>query len=99
MLRRRLCSYTVFFISGIAAGFFMLERSRFISAAAFTAAMLTAALSVEPYDKTVPGKSGRVIRFRQMLVIMLLSGLVIFSINYIGFRYAERYVTGSTRVM
>ena len=99
MLRRRLCSYTVFFISGISAGFFMLERSRFISAAAFTAAMLTAALSVEPYDKTVPGKSGRVIRFRQMLVIMLLSGLVIFSINYIGFRYAERYVTGSTRVM
>lgn len=98
MLRRRLCSYTVFFMSGIAAGFFMLEKSRFLSAAAFTAAMLLVAVFIEPDDQNKQCKLHRIIHFRQLLVIMLLSGMLIFSISYAVFTYADRHVAGSTRL-
>ena len=85
-------------MSGIAAGYFMLEKSRLLSSAAFIASMLTVAACIEPEDKVRSGKSCRIIRFRQLLVLMLLSGLLIFSINYAGFTYADRYMRGSTRV-
>ena len=42
MLRRKLALYTLLYIAGIAAGFFMFERSRTIEAAGFCAAVIAA---------------------------------------------------------
>ncbi len=42
MLRRRLALYTLLYIAGITAGFFMFEKSRVIEAAGFSAAVIAA---------------------------------------------------------
>ena len=42
MLRRRLALYTLLYIAGITAGFFMFERSRTLEAAGFSAAVIAA---------------------------------------------------------
>lgn len=78
-------------MAGITAGFFMLEKNRFMSAAVFTAAMLLLALCIEPDDQDRLKNRSRIARFRQMIIVMLLSGMLAFSINYAGFVYAERY--------
>ena len=42
MLRRKLALYTLFYIAGITAGFFMSERGRTAEAAGFCAAVAAA---------------------------------------------------------
>ncbi|MBR3200693.1 MAG: DNA internalization-related competence protein ComEC/Rec2 [Mogibacterium sp.] len=48
MLRRKLTSYTLLYIAGITAGFFMFERSRITESAAFCAAVIAAVLFTDP---------------------------------------------------
>ena len=51
MLRRKLALYTLLYIAGITAGFFMFERSRAFEAAAFSAAVIAAVFFFDPYGR------------------------------------------------
>lgn len=48
MLRRKLALYTLLYIAGITAGFFMFERSRAVEAAGFGGAVIAAVLFTHP---------------------------------------------------
>ena len=54
MLRRRLALYTLFYIAGITAGFFLLEKNRIAEAAGFSAAVISAVILTEPGSKSRP---------------------------------------------
>ena len=56
MLRRKLALYTLFYIAGITAGFFMSERGRTAEAAGFCAAVAAAVFFTEQnsYAGSVP---------------------------------------------
>lgn len=49
MFRRKLALYTLLYIAGIAAGFFMFERSRSLEAAGFCAAVIAGIFFTDPY--------------------------------------------------
>ena len=95
MLRRRFCSYTVFYIAGIAAGYFMLERSRYLGAAGFAASMVVLAMCIEPSDSVHIQKDKRMARFRQGLVLSMLIGMLVFSVKYAEFGLAENIYDSS----
>ena len=48
MLRRKLALYTLLYIAGIAAGFFVFEKTRIIEAAGFCAAVIAAVFFTDP---------------------------------------------------
>lgn len=52
MLRRKLALYTLLYIAGITAGFFIFERSRIIEAAGFCAAVFAALIFTNPAGST-----------------------------------------------
>ena len=58
MLRRKLALYTLLYTAGIAAGFFMFERSRIPEAACFCAAVFAAVFFTDPSGraKAFPGR-------------------------------------------
>ena len=50
MLRRKLALYTLLYIAGITAGFFMLERARALEASGFAAAVIAVAVFADLPD-------------------------------------------------
>ena len=79
----------------------MLEKGRWLSAAGFASAMLIIAFCIEPADKgsirpcQQIGRGRQISRFRQMLVLMLLLGMLVFTVRYAEFGYAEKTLTRS----
>ena len=71
MLRRKLVAYTVMYIAGIAAGYFMLEKIRPIEAACF---MIASALAVL--------FSGAHIKDRRAMICIMLAGFMLFTIRF-----------------
>ena len=71
MLRRKLVAYTVMYIAGIAAGYFMLEKIRPVEAACFMIACALAAL----FSDMAEGE-------RRALIIFLLMGFMLFVIHF-----------------
>ena len=88
MLRRRLTLYTLFYTAGIAAGFFIFERSRVFEAACFCAAVIAAVFFTDPSGRagTFPGRYstgnetpapkhldiGREIKNRQKTIVVMV---------------------------
>ena len=79
MPRRRLALYTLFFIAGITAGFFMLERSRILEAAGFCAALFAATCFSDNKQKGI-------------LAMMFFAGFMPFSIRSMSYDAAFSYV-------
>lgn len=79
----------------------MLEKGRWLSAAGFASAMLMIAFCIEPADRygirpgQQTGRGRQISRFRQMLVLMLLLGMLVFTVRYAEFGYAEKTLTWS----
>ena len=71
MLRRKLVAFTVMYIAGIAAGYFMLEKIRPVEAACF---MIACALAVLFSDMAV--------NERRALILFLLMGFMLFVIHF-----------------
>lgn len=104
MLRRKLALYTLFYIAGIAAGFFILEKSRILEAAGFSAAVIAAAFFSEPCGsgqvfthRDQHNGSGNIAKHRsikqevlgkqrRMLLMMFLTGIMLFSVRYMHCR-------------
>lgn len=89
MHRRKLFLYTIFFMSGIAAGFFVLERHRYLSAACFAGAMLF--VSSRFFDDRRENCS-------QMLAVMFLCGMLVFTADHLQYLLTARYSEGCTAV-
>ena len=79
MLRRKLALYTLLFIAGIAAGFFMFERSRTPEAAGFCAAVIAAVFFSGPYG------GSRAFPHRKALVLIFLAGFVLFAFRHLSY--------------
>ena len=53
MLRRKLALYTLLYIAGITAGFFMFERSRTLESAGFCAAVISTVFLTDDYGRSI----------------------------------------------
>ena len=84
MLRRRLTVYTLFYIAGIAAGFFMFERSRILEAAGFCAAAAASVYFTEPKEAE---KTQKVI-----IAILFFVGFLLFSMRSLAYNANLSYV-------
>ena len=85
-------------MSGIAAAFFMLERGRLLSAAGFAASMMVLAMCIEPEGTGAVWHRKLIIRYRQVLVIMLLLGMMTFTARYAFYGYAEYAAADQTMI-
>ena len=74
MQRRKLTALTIMYIAGIAAGYFMLERSRPAEAVGFMAALAIAVC--------VAGDNIGTEKNRYALIAMMIAGLAMFAIRF-----------------
>jgi len=87
MIRRKLTAYTVAYVAGITAGFFMLDRGRHIEAAGL---MLAASACIFLFDSETESKKDKA-----MLFAMLLSGFLTFTLHSCLYDSSAAYA-GST---
>ncbi len=86
MPRRKLALYTLLYIAGITAGFFVYERSRIIEAAGLCAAVLAAVFFTDADEQPL------VRRQKKILAMMFLAGFVIFSFRAAAYSRSLSYV-------
>ena len=87
MLRRRLALYTLLYIAGIAAGFFIFERSRSLEAAGFCAAVIAAVLFSDRADTNEAVNTQKAI-----LTIMFMAGFLLFAFRSQSYDAALSYL-------
>ena len=90
MLRRRLVLYTLLYIAGITAGFFVFEKSRIPESMGFIAATAAFVCLARPqetggYESSEPGLLRPDSREVMVLIIFFLSGFILFSIRFFLF--------------
>ena len=82
MLRRKLAAYTLLFIAGNAAGFFMLERSRPMGAAGFAASVIICVMLFPAGHEQIPGYFHDTSKTVKMILVMsFICGLLSFSVR------------------
>lgn len=83
MLRRKLAAYTLLFIAGNAAGFFMLERSQPMGAAGFAASVIICVMLFPSDQEQIPEHLHDASQTVKMILVMsFICGLLSFSIRY-----------------
>ena len=73
MFRRKLAAYTAIFAAGIAAGFFLLDRSRPLEAAGFMLSVISAIILFDDEKKNKKTKA--------ILAAFFMCGLLLFSLR------------------
>jgi len=105
MLRRKLAIYTLLYIAGITAGFFIFERSRTFEAAGFSAAVIAVVFFSDQTDKArvfaksevrsekhLDEGSEAIKAQKTVLVIMFLAGFLLFAFRSMSYSNALSYV-------
>ena len=103
MIRRRLTLYTLLYTAGIAAGFFMFERSRTLEATGFCTAVIAALFLSDPSDsvskpekwkdtgynaKHLNFKRETLNRQRNILAVIFFSGFLLFAFRSLSYSAA-----------
>lgn len=83
MSRRRLALYTLLYIAGITAGYFMFERSRMPDAAGFITAVISAVLltSQSRSERSCDITDGSLTRQKTILITIFLGGFLLFAVR------------------
>ncbi|MBQ6440501.1 MAG: DNA internalization-related competence protein ComEC/Rec2 [Mogibacterium sp.] len=104
MIRRRLALYTLLYIAGITAGFFMFERSRELEAACFSAAVIAVVCFSDPYvqvykirrylneegytERHLNTGKEMIEKQKTILAMMFLAGFILFSFRTLEYSTA-----------
>ena len=100
MIRRKLAAYTMLFIAGITAGYFMSDGSRTVEAAGFAASVIICLFLVENDDGAGHNRYNRQIwkRTRIALALFFICGFFLFSMRSVSYERIANGVLESSEI-
>lgn len=91
VIRRKLFTYTVIFIAGISAGFFVIERTALVGGALFAVAVTVIICCMDDSGFCMLVTHGRLSRQKKILLLSFIFGFALFVCRYVWYGTSLRF--------